>query len=218
MKIETSQRSEDFRVAGKMAWLVMVITFFSCAEKKKEDPLPPFVKYVPTFVSEVQDTSKVFAVIEVPAGTSTLQAIDSTGEIGIQEGKPVDFLPFPGNFGFIAGCVKRDTISGRLIPLAVMVLMDALKEESMIEVIPVGTLRLRKGSEPYPVVISIPVDSALQTITAHNFVDFITEYDAAKSILQQWFLNYRGREMFSLIGWQDEHYARKLIADWRVNQ
>ena len=217
MKIDTSRWLKHDLAACSYVMLLTVGIAASCTAKKQEDPLPLFVKYTPTFVSGIADTSRVFVVVEIPAGTSTLQAIDSSGEIR-SSGMTVDFLPFPGNFGFVAGCGRWDTATGQLLPLPAMVMMDALQQESMIEVLPVATLQLRKESGPYPVIIAIPADSSLQSIRAQNFVDFITEYDAARHILQQWFLNYQGRQTFALVGWQDEHSARQLIADWKLKE
>ncbi len=190
----------------------------SCKEAEPEQTLPRYLRYTPTAVLQIRDSTGVYAVVEIPAGTTHLQAIDTAGHISSLSEQPVDFLPFPGNYGFIAGCGKIDTVSGGLVPLPVLVMMHALEAQSIVEVTPIATLILNREGHPHSIVIAVPADSTLQSIHIHNFVDFITEYDATRHILQQWFLNYQGREMFGFTGWRHEHYARQLIADWKLKE
>jgi inorganic pyrophosphatase len=164
------------------------------------------------------DSTAYYAVIEVPAGTTRLQKIDTAGQVVAETEPPVDFLPFPGNYGFISGSGIVDTASRELRPLPVLVMMHALETGSIVEIHPVATLLLTVSDRPHPVVIAIPADTSLQSIKAGSYIDFITEYEAARHILQQWFLNYHGRAMFGLTGWRDENYAKQLIADWKQKQ
>jgi hypothetical protein len=99
-----------------------------------------------------------------------------------------------------------------------MVLMHSLEVQSIVKVNPVATLMLKKNALSFPVVIAVPADSTLQSIRARDFADLITEYDPVRLILQQWFLNYQGREMFGIIGWRDEHFTRQLIRDWKLRE
>ena len=79
-------------------------------------------------------------------------------------------------------------------------------------------LSLRKRESVQPIVIGIPVEPSLRSVEARDFVDLVTEYDAVRSILQAWFLNYLGRETFELAGWRDERYAYRLIKEWKINE
>ena len=178
--------------------------------------MPLYVNYTPTQIVQDADTNRVFAVVEIPSGTTVQQVIDTSGLLHTATDHPFDFLPYPGNYGFIAGCGKRDSITRLLKPLPVLVMMHALATESMIQVNPVAVLVLTDEAGNQPIVIAVPSDTTLQSIRVGSFVDFITEYDGARHILQLWFLNHRGREMFGFTGWRDEHYARKLIQDWKL--
>lgn len=190
----------------------------ACKEPVAEAPPPLFVRYRPSVVLHSNDSIGVFAVVEIPAGTTHLQAIDTAGRVLPVSDRPVDFLPFPGNYGFIAGCAKEDSVSGMIVPLPVLVMMHALETQSIVEVKPVAVLVLRKSGKPHPIVIAVPADRTMQSIKARGFVDFLTEYDATRHILQQWFLNYQGHEMFGFTGWRDEHYAQQLISDWKLKE
>lgn len=216
MEIDTST---GFGCGYRALSFAVLITLILAGCKEKEiEPLPLYVDFSPTRVLQEPDSASVYAVVEIPAGTTLMQHIDTSGQVLTESPDPVDFLPFPGNFGFIAGCGKRDTVTGKISPLPVLIMMQALTTESILQVKPIATLSLRKKDKFYPVVIGIPSDTALQSIRVSGFVDFITEYDAARHILQQWFLNYQGRGVFDFSGWQDEYYTRQLITDWKLTE
>lgn len=215
MKIDTSPGFWHTGLAFSIVALLITMMPAGCKEKEIEPP-PLYLHYTPTRVLQEPDSNSVYAVVEIPAGTTSLQRIDTSGQMLALGRDPIDFLSFPGNYGFIAGCGKMDSVSGQLSPLPVLVMMQALTPESIIQVRPVATLTLKTGSKAFPIVMAIPSDTTLQSIRIGGFVDFITEYDAARHILQQWFLNYQGRGVFDFSGWQDEYYTRQLIADWKL--
>lgn len=197
--------------------ILACLTCIACRDVA--DPrLPAYARYVPSSLLDQQDSAGIFAVIEIPAGTATIRALDTTLlEIYPFEGPPIDFLPFPGNYGFVAGCARVDTVNNTYKPLPVLVLMEAIETGSVIAIHPVAILVLNTMGDPHPIVVAVPADTALQTVKLTTFVDLITEYDAVRSIIQEWFLNYSGRGMFDLTGWRDEHYAGRLIQTWRIN-
>ncbi len=178
----------------------------------------PYSHYTPPSVVEQRDSFHIYAVIQVPAGTARVHAFDSAMFMTHIADAPTDFLPAPGNLGFIAGCVRKDTLTGRGTPLPVMVMMPALETGSILAIKPIAALILMHNAQPFPVIVGVPEDPALRSIQAHNFVELLTQYDGARNILQTWFLNYPGRQMFDLVGWRDDNYARHVIAEWRTNQ
>lgn len=222
-RLQKYSQGDSFVIPAKYISTALIIALIvtslcACKEKEPQQPPPLFVRFTPTPLLQIVDSIGIYAVVEIPAGTTELQAIDTGGHLLSISDHPVDFLPFPGNYGFIAGCGKMDSVLGKLIPLPVLVMMPSLQAQSIVGISPVATLVLSRDGASYPIVIAIPADSTLQSIQAYNFVDFITEYDASRHILQQWFLNYQGREMFGFTGWRDEHYARQLIADWKLKE
>lgn len=212
MKIETSGRLKS---ASEWAIVLMAVCLF--ASCKRDDPEGPvYGRFEPAMHSEAGDSLLTYAVIEIPAGTAIIRAVDSSSQITPVDNRPVDFLPFPGNYGFVAGCAKTDTLTGDVRPLPVMLMMPALESGSVVAIRPLAVLMLTRDGDPYPVIVAVPRDPSLQSLRARTFVDLLTEYDAARDIVQTWFLNYLGREMFELAGWKDEHYARQLIAGWKI--
>jgi inorganic pyrophosphatase len=202
-----------------IAFCIALTLLVSGCGPKEESSVPVYGRYHPPAVAkEHQDSLLVYAVVEIPAGTAILQTVDSTKRIAPVDNVPIDFLPLPGNYGFVAGCARIDTLSGVAEPLPVLVIMSAFEEGSMISVLPVAILSLSRGGISYPIVIAVPAEEDLRSIQARNFVDLITEYDAARTILQTWFLNYLGRGTFEFVGWHDERHARRIISEWNIKK
>jgi inorganic pyrophosphatase len=223
MNIDTSRRLNQGIGLAKLSCAIILISILGCKDEDGRSGIPRFERFTPMFVSVPLDSTSVYAVVEMPAGTNAVMEMDTMGVLHPAHDPMIKFLPFPGNFGFVAGCGRRDSVSGVLTPLPVLVMMSALAPGSIIEVTPVAVLLLRevgstgadRGSSN-PIVIAVPADTSLQTVHVDDFVDFITEFDAARSILEQWFVNYQGRKMFGLPKWQDEHYTGQLIRDWKL--
>jgi inorganic pyrophosphatase len=218
MKINTSFPTMDRVSDILVACIALAALALPGCNPNDQSSVPVYGRYLPRSVAhELNDSTIVYAVIEIPAGTATMQAVDSAKHISPLSDTPIDFLPFPGNYGFIAGCARTDTASGAIWPLPVLVMMPALEEGSVIPVNPIALMSLRTHGRSFPVIVAVPAQEDLRSIRARNFVDLITEYDAARSILQTWFLNYLGRETFEFVGWHDERHARRIISEWKIN-
>jgi inorganic pyrophosphatase len=203
-------QSNPHRVARIMRFslcLFAVISLLSCKNNKH-----PYAKFEPPAMESAEDSSAIYAVVEIPAGTATLQHLDTlSGTVVPLADGAIDFLAAPGNIGF----VSSTQISGGK-PLEVIVLMHALAEESVVQILPIGVLQLQENGQMRQLVVSVPADADLQSIRVGRFVDFITEYEAARYILQEWFINYKGFGALSLVGWQDERFALQLIEANRI--
>lgn len=213
-RIAVTNISEHLLPVLLVSWIgIYVLT--SCRPARSGEP--EAIDYHAPSIGETQKSGRVYAVIQVPAGTASLEGLPAEMRFGEATETNIDFLPFPGNYGFIAGCAKSDSITGSSLPLPVLVMMPALQAESVIEIRPVATVLLMHRNHPFPVVVAVPVDVALQSIHVNTFVDLITDKDGVRGILQAWFLNYLGPGMFDLVGWKDEQYTRHLITEWRIN-
>ena len=109
--------------------------------------------------------------------------------------------------GFIPGTRMTQQQGGDGDALDVLVLSESQPTGSSIQVKPIGILLLEDNGEKDHKVIAIPTDVNLQTIKAESFMDFMIEYDAAKQIIETWFLNYKGYGEIELIRWEDEKFA-----------
>lgn len=163
--------------------------------------------------------SGVNVVIEIPAGTNhkiEFQKDQNRFENDQENGQDrvIDFLPYPGNYGFIPSTMMDLSRGGDGDALDVLVLCESLPTGTIIETQPIATLLLRDNGEIDTKIIAIPSDPSLQIFSIENFQDFLIHHDAAKRIIESWFLSYKGPGQMELIRWEDDQYALKEIEKW----
>ena len=165
----------------------------------------------------------VNAVIEIPAGTNHKAEYNyesNAFEVEVRNGKErvVDFLPYPGNYGFIPSTHMDPERGGDGDALDILVIAESVPPGTVMEVKPIATLQLLDGGEIDTKLIGVPVDSSLQVIDAMDFLTFTLEYNAAQQIIQNWFLSYKGLGKMELIGWRDDRHAMAEIMKWLVDK
>jgi inorganic pyrophosphatase len=156
------------------------------------------------------------AVIETPAGSSHVVKYNLKSKTFVNEklagqDRILQFLPYPGNYGFIPS--TEIGANGR--GLSTLVLSERAESGTVLEVIPVATLMLEKLSgDLYPVIIAVPARPSERTIQSTNFKSLSIEYPAVKQILQQWFVHQAHPNRIKFVGWKDEQFAEKEIQRW----
>ena len=176
---------------------VTAALFFSCQNNGVAD--------LPTFTEE-----GVNAVVEIPAGSMETYRYDFESR-SFEKDRDIDFLAYPANYGFIPNTAMAKEEQGDGGPLDVMVWGAAVPRGTILEVKPIAVLRLKDDGILDTKIIALPINSGGQNIKADNFVDFLLRYDAAKKIIEDWFLNYEGIDNTEFLGWEDEEYAQMLI-------
>jgi len=156
------------------------------------------------------------AVIEIPAGTNSKIEYDKIDRIfkpSLRNGKErsIDFLAYPANYGFIPSTFSNPENGGDGDALDVMVLSSSIASGEIIEIIPIGMLKLIDAGEEDYKVIAIPAEKSLRTINAETFEDFVKKYEPAKEILESWFSNYDPADDTEIKGWVDEKKTEKEI-------
>ncbi|MEO0876086.1 MAG: inorganic diphosphatase [Bacteroidota bacterium] len=160
------------------------------------------------------------AVIEIPAGTNQKIEYDyATGSFQVDQidGKDrvIDFLPYPGNYGFVPGTLMDTERGGDGDALDILVIGEAVETGTSMPVIPLGALVLRDRDEIDTKLIGIPADPTQQVIEAKDFMSFALRYDAARRIIEDWFQNYKGAGRVEIIRWEDEQYAWSEVEKWK---
>ena len=173
-------------------------------------------KEIPAVEGEV-----INVVVEIPAGTNhkmEYNPAENTFENDLVEGKTriIDFLPYPGNYGFIPSTYMNPAEGGDGDALDILVIGESVATGSIIQVIPLGALQLKDRGEVDTKIIAVPAAETQRVMKATDFQSFLLEYDAAKRIIEDWFLNYKGFGEMEFIGWEDESYAWKEIEKWKV--
>lgn len=165
----------------------------------------------------------VNVVIEIPAGTNT--KIEYDVQAGAFKPDQVDdkdrvvaFLPYPGNYGFIPSTMMDTDKGGDGDALDILVIGESRPTGSVLKAKPIGTLILKDGGELDTKIIAIPVDESERTLKADNFLTLMLDHDPAKRIIEEWFLNYKGKGQMELIRWEDENYALQEIKRWGTDK
>lgn len=158
-------------------------------------------------------------VVEIPAGGHIKMEYDAAaGRIQPDriEGqvREIDFLPYPGNYGFIPQTTLSVADGGDGDALDVLLLGPRLETGTVTEVLPIGMLNMLDGGQQDPKIIAVPADPALRTVKASDFDTFLIRYDVVKRILEEWFQHYKGYGAIEFTEWQDESVARQTIQEW----
>lgn len=166
------------------------------------------------------DGEYVNVVIEIPAGTNHIIEYNHATDVFENDkidGKDhiVSFLPYPGNYGFIPGTLMDKSKGGDGDALDILVLGESLPTASAQKVKLIGALVLKNGGEVDTKIIAIPIENPVFQV--EGFLDFALRYDAARRIIEDWFLNYKGQGVIELIRWEDEHYAKQEVKRWLID-
>ena len=185
----------------------------------------PLAKTEPAelILQPAQTERGINVVIEIPAGTNRKIEYDKDSrqfKTDQRDGQDriIDFLPYPGNYGFIPSTLMGKAEGGDGDALDVLLLAETLPTGSLVEAIPIGALKLMDEGELDTKIIAIPVDTSLQIIRPSGYQDFSIRYDGAKHIIESWFLYYDGLGQNTFAGWMDEKEALEAVKRWSVDQ
>ena len=175
-----------------------------------------------TKVSLYSKSNNLQAIVEIPAGTNHKIEYNKstlTFEVDQRNGKDriIDFLPYLGNYGFIPSTFSDSKEGGDGDALDVLIISENLATGTVVEIIPIGMLKLIDANELDYKIIAIPAKANMQILTATNFNDFSTNYPKVKTIIEHWFTNYDNDDATFFEGWGNENDAIAEIEKWRVN-
>ena len=187
-----------------MRFLLIFIAGFllgSCSNKKDIYTTPTFSK-----------NNNLQAVVEIPAGTNKKIEYNTHSmqfEIDKKKGvdRVIDFLPYPGNYGFIPSTYSDPDKGGDADALDVLIIAENLPTGTIVEILPIGVLKLLDNQELDYKIIAIPLKKELQVMAPKTFDDFKKQYPKALDILNMWFSNYDQKDTLYVAGWGNEKEA-----------
>jgi len=201
-----------------MKWLFSflifgTLLFFSCKKSPSKD-----TQALPVFAAK-----GINMVVEIPAGTNhKIEINKETGEFENDKinGKTriINFLPYPGNYGFIPSTHMDEARGGDGDALDILMIGEAVPTGTIVAIQPIGVLLLKDNGELDTKLIAIPADSSKVVMQAYNFTEFSVQQSAAKKMIEDWFLNYKGPGEMELLGWRDEVYALEEIRKWQIRK
>ena len=198
--------------------LALIIGLSSCTLDPRlgyEQPKDPYS--LPSM-----DGDALNVIVEIPAGTN--HKVEYHVESGFRDDtlaggvrRVINFLPYPGNYGFIPSTMMDKARGGDGDALDILVISETIPTGSRISVKPIATLLLKDRGELDTKIIGVPVDSNLQVFQVDNYLDFALKHDAARNIIESWFLNYKGQGVTELIRWEDDAYAWREVRKWKID-
>lgn len=188
-----------------IALYLVASLFIQCNSQVDIDKLPTY-----------SSKGNLNCIIEIPAGTNKKIEYNKETkafEIDQRDGKDrvINFLPYPGNYGYIPGTYSDPKKGGDGDGLDVLIISEAIPTGTIVEAIPIGMLKLIDAGEYDYKIICIPTDTALRTITATTFKALQTEYPGLTDIIQDWFLGYDPKDNPTTKGWANEIEAKEEI-------
>lgn len=160
------------------------ILLLSCTENKNYNS-----------VATKSDNGSYVAVIEIPSGTNKKIEYNPTNnqfEIDQRNGtdRIIEFLPYPGNYGFIPSTLSDQKQGGDGDAIDVLVLSEALSTGDIIEILPIAMIKLIDEGEEDFKVLAVPKDQNLNILKINSYEELSKKHPSAIEILKLWFTGY----------------------------
>lgn len=194
--------------------LILALLLSACTDRSKRDEVS--LDELPTF----NETSDLYAVIEIPAGTNhkiEYNKYNGEFEVNIKNGMPrvVEFLPYPGNYGFIPSTFMDPEHGGDGDALDILVLAESVPTGTVMNTIPIAVLELLDGGEIDNKIIAVPSDHGLRIIPVDSYDELLSDHSEVVKMIEQWFLNYKGNDKMQFVAWKGQEEAFKEIEKWQ---
>ena len=182
----------------KLGLFLIPLTLFSISEAKPRDNSGPLIS---------KDTHSFR--IEIPAGTKQKWEFNfETCEMekDYKDGKEriIQFLPYPGNYGFIP-----ETLAGDGDPIDVIDLDEAGERGDLKEVRLIGALNFEDKKEEDIKFIGVSPSGTFGHIK--SIEKLLLEKPAVLEILKSWFLNYKKPGKMVFYGYIDRESSIQLL-------
>ncbi|MCB0618022.1 MAG: inorganic diphosphatase [Saprospiraceae bacterium] len=188
-----------------LTFLLLAVAWAGCQTN------PPHA--LPTYAAD----GRLQAYIEMPAGSAAPQYYHpSRGKIERDTARTPFLLPLPGNLGFIPS-TDRSSLSGyQGQALSVLVVCSSLPAGTILPVEVIGVILLQRQGEEEPFLIAVPAEPNLRSLPARDYRDLTIQFQAAKYVLERWFLEFAFPGQVGSLEWRDELYGRGLVEKYRI--
>ena len=165
-------------------------------------------------VSPFDKDSLVQAVIEIPAGTIDKWELNkSNGQLEweIVNGKPrkVNYLGYPGNYGFIPQTLLSKDQGGDGDPLDILIIGPAVERGSIQKCKIIGVLKLTDHGENDDKIIAVSQNSEMYKV--NDILELKNEFNGVLDIVEIWFKNYKVQRLLKSKGYRGKAEALSII-------
>ena len=185
---------------------ILLFALQSCKQHSEENLLT-------SYAAKTTEGS-INAVIEIPSGTRQKWEINKkTGVLEWEQvagkGRIVDYLGYPGNYGFIPKTLLSKDQGGDGDPLDVLVLGDPVSRGSVVPCKLIGVLHLQDRGEQDDKLIAVAKNTSFSVI--ESIEDLNENYPGVTTIIEIWFTNYKGKGLMKSSGYGDAAAATKVL-------
>ncbi|MFQ5823740.1 MAG: inorganic diphosphatase [bacterium] len=162
----------------------------------------------------INEDGTINVVIEIPAGTTAKWEVTKPNRAlkwDFKEGKPriVNYLGYPGNYGMVPKTLLPKELGGDGDPLDVIVLGSAVPRGSVVKAKLIGVLKLLDGGEQDDKLIAVLANTPLYDVS--NMKELNQKFPGVTTIIETWFVNYKGPGELESNGFGDIDKAKKIL-------
>ena len=168
-----------------------------------------------------QNTDKTFnAIIEIPTGTNEKWKLNKNGKSLQREFKgglprTINYLSYPGNYGFIPQTLLSKENGGDGDALDVVILGEKLSRGSVVKIEIVGMLSMKDKGLVDNKIIAVLAGSKFSN-NISKLQNFKKKYPGALEIIEIWFKNYKIQKI-ETFGFSEKKIAKEFIINANKN-
>lgn len=203
--------------------LVIMILLIGCNEQASYDVIKirgesDKIFFSKNLIDDVpyKNTNNTYnMVIEIPAGTVEKWEVEkSDGQVlrlQYKKGKPriINYLAYPGNYGFIPQTVLSKGKGGDGDPIDVLLLSHSVKRGSIQKVRLIGALKYLDRGEVDDKLIAISTSGPFKEIK--DISDLMVKYPGAVQIIKLWFDGYKKQGKMIFMGYAKSNEIKKMV-------
>ncbi len=165
---------------------------------------------------KVKNNGLYTAIIEIPAGTNKKFEYNYNSKSFECEkingrDRIVNYLTYPGNYGYILNTYMDPKLGGDGDALDVLVIDESVPQGSNINIKPLAILKLLDNGKEDHKIIAISTNSKI-----NRFKDSIPK--SAQDIITLWFCNYKEKDVIKFKEWGNKEEAIKEIRKWELSK
>ena len=196
--------------------IIAIILTFGCSSPTSIETttITSKIGYIDGYPA-IKNNGNVTVVVEIPAGDQQKWEVDKHDQHlkWQKEGntyRTIQYLGYPANYGMIPQTLLPKDQGGDGDPLDVLLLGEPLQRGSVVEAKVIGVLHLSDHGEQDDKLIAIANSSCFKDV--ENLKQLNANFPGVSTILQTWFVNYKGPDKITSTGFGTAIEAHEILA------
>lgn len=201
------------KASNLLLYLFLSVFFISCGTHQNSSKKYKDINLLKD-ITPILKNGTVNAIVEIPSGTSDKWELNKeTGKLEWEmidnKYRVVNYLGYPGNYGFIPQTLLSKEKGGDGDPLDVLVIGPSCKRGEVLNCKIIGIMYLIDKGEQDDKLIAVSKKSPLFHID--NMEELMRNYNGVTNILQLWFSNYKGIGKMKFKGFGSKKEAMEMV-------